>query len=89
MWTDSESRLSDFDRVTLLVRTHVRFSLAGEADKSWLDLERDFLEADYRTIRDRQMELSEREDGLFARSNIKQLKEKMGQEAYDLVTEQR
>jgi engulfment/cell motility protein 1 len=89
MWTDSESRLSDFDRVTLLVRTHVRFSLAGEAGKSWLDLERDFLEADYRTIRDRQMELSEREDGLFARSSIKQLKEKMGQEAYDLVTEQR
>jgi len=89
MWTDSESRLDDFDRVAFLVRSQVRLTLSDEASKTWLHLEKDFLEADYRTIRNRQMETMEREDGLLSRSSVKELKEKLSQEAYQVLSEQR
>ena len=89
MWSDSESRRPDFDRVALLVRTQVRVTLARESQKTWLHLEKDLLESDYRTIRDRQMEMLEKEDGLLSRQSVKELKSKLGKEAYDVVTGQR
>lgn len=89
MWTDSESRLPDFDRVAFLVRYQVRLTLSDEAAKTWLHLERDFLEADYRSIRDKQMETMEREDGLLSRPSVKELKERLSKEAYDVLSEQR
>ena len=89
MWTDSESRLPDFDRLALLIRIQVRLSLADETTKTWLHLEKDFLEADYRTIRDRQMEMLEKEDGILARPSVRELKDKLGKEAYDVLAEQR
>lgn len=89
MWHDSESRSNDFERVSSLVRTQIRLSLADEASKTWLHLEKDFLEADYRTIRDRQMHLLEKEDGMLSKSSIRQLREKLGREAYEAVSEQR
>ena len=89
MWSESESRSPDFDRLSFLVRSQARLSLAEETSKTWLDLERDFLEADYRTIRDRQMELLEKEDGMFSRPSILKLKHKIGKEAYDVLAEQR
>lgn len=57
--------------------------------KTWFDLERDFLTTDYRTIRDRQMNLLEKEGGMMRRSGVKGLKEKVGKEAWDVVCEQR
>ena len=89
MWSESESRLPDFGRLSLLVRSQVQISLADEAGKTWLHLERDFLEAAYRSIRDRQMELLEKEDGMLARPTVRALREKVGREAYDVLAEQR
>lgn len=89
MWSDSESRTADFDRLSMLVRTQVRLTLAGEAIKTWLNLERDFLESEYRAIRDRQMEMLEKEDGLLTRTSVKELKSKLAREAYSVVTDQR
>ncbi|KIR28517.1 hypothetical protein I309_02441 [Cryptococcus deuterogattii LA55] len=57
--------------------------------KTWFDLERDFLTTDYRTIRDQQMNLLEKEGGMMRRSAVKGLKEKVGKEAWDVVCEQR
>lgn len=89
MWQDSESRLDDLAKVALLVRSQIKFSLADEGTRSWLDLERDFLETNYRTIRDRQMQLLEEEDGMLARPSILELRDKLGKEAYDVLGEQR
>ena len=89
MWQESESRLADFDRLTLLVLSQVRLSLRDEASKTWLHLEHDFLEMDYQTIRGRQMELLEREDGMLARPAIRELREKLRTEAYEVMSEQR
>lgn len=89
MWTDSDSRVSDFDRLSFLVRSQVHLSLSGEASKSWLNLEKDFLELDYRTVRDRQMEMLEQEDGMLNRPSVRELREKLGREAYEVLADQR
>ncbi|RXK38189.1 hypothetical protein M231_04563 [Tremella mesenterica] len=88
MWHESESRLADFARLSFLVRSQIRLSLADEAGKTWLHLEQE-LEADYRTIRDRQLEMLEREDGMLARQAVRELKEKLGKDAYEVMAEQR
>lgn len=89
MWVDSESRLPDFDRLSFLVRTQTRLTLTDEANKTWLHLEKDFLESDYRSIRDVQMEMLEKEDGMLTRPSVKQLREKLGIDAYGVLAEQR
>jgi engulfment/cell motility protein 1 len=89
MWHESGSKVDDLGRVSFLVRSQIRLSLTDEASKSWLHLERDFLEAPYATIRERQMEILEREDGTMNRSAVKQLREKLNGEAQDVMMEQR
>ncbi|ORX39155.1 hypothetical protein BD324DRAFT_618673 [Kockovaella imperatae] len=89
MWSESESRLPDFGRLSLLVRSHVYLSLADEVAKTWLNLEQDFLETEYRSIRDRQMELLEKEDGMLTRPTVRALREKVGRAAYDVLADQR
>lgn len=89
MWQESGSSIHDFDKLALLVRTQVAWSLADEGSKTWLDLERDFLEADYQVIRGRQMELMEKEDGMMTRQTVVELRDKLALESYDVVAEQR
>lgn len=89
MWQDSESRLDDFERLSYLVRSQVRVSLADEHTKSWINLEHDFLGAEYRNIRDRQMEMIDKEDGILERPAMAALREKANREAYDVLAEQR
>ncbi|TXT13206.1 hypothetical protein VHUM_01607 [Vanrija humicola] len=89
MWQDSESRLDDFERLSYLVRSQVRVSLADEHTKSWINLEHDFLGAEYRNIRDRQMEMIDKEDGILERPAMAALREKSNREAYDVLAEQR
>lgn len=52
-------------------------------------LESELLEGDYRTIRDRQMETLEKEDGMMTRPAVLNLKEKLYAEAYDVMSDQR
>jgi hypothetical protein len=89
MWQDSESRLDDFERLSYLVRSQVRITLDDEQSKTWLDLERDFLGSDYRNIRDVQMEMIDKEDGLLERPAISVLRDKVKQEAVEVMLEQR
>jgi hypothetical protein len=63
--------------------------LADEASKTWLHLERDFLETPYATIRERQMEVMEKEDGTMNRPAVLQLRDKLIDEAKDMMMEQR
>jgi len=89
MWHESGSKVDDLGRVTFLVRSQIRLSLADEASKTWLHLERDFLETPYATIRERQMEVLEKEDGTMNRPAVKLLREKLNAEAQDVMMEQR
>lgn len=89
MWAESESRLEDLARVSLLVHSQVRLSLEDEAGKTWLNLEKDLLESEYSVIRDRQMQMLEKEDGMMGRKAVRELREKVGGEAYEVMSEQR
>lgn len=89
MWHESGSKVDDLGRVTFLVRSQIRLSLADEASKTWLHLERAFLETPYATIRQRQMDVLEKEDGTMNKSAIKLLREKLNAEAQDVMMEQR
>jgi len=89
MWQDSESRMDDFERLSYLVRSQVRMTLEDEQNKTWLDLERDFIGSDYRNIRDVQMEMIDKEDGLLERPAVSALRDKVKNEAIDVMTEQR
>ncbi|WWC91077.1 uncharacterized protein L201_006018 [Kwoniella dendrophila CBS 6074] len=89
MWSESASQIPDFPKVSFLVRSQIRLSLSDEGNKTWLNLEQDFLATEYRTIRDRQMELLEKEDGMMSRSAIVELRDKLGREGYEFLSEQR
>nr|ODO03704.1 hypothetical protein L204_00040 [Cryptococcus depauperatus CBS 7855] len=89
MWQESNSQISDFPRLTHLIRSQLSLSLTDESSKTWLHLESDFLSTDYRTIRDRQMDLLEREDGMMQRNAVRSLKEKVGKEVWEVICEQR
>ncbi len=89
MWHESEASSADFARVSLLVRSHISFALADEASKSWLSLEQDLLDTEYRTIRERQMELLEKEDGMMETSALRTLRSHIEREAVAVVQNQR
>lgn len=89
MWHESGSKLEDLGRVSFLVRSQIRLSLTDEASKTWLHLERDFLETPYTTIRERQMEVLEKEDGTMNRPGVKLLREKLNNDAQQVMKEQR
>lgn len=89
MWHDSESRQDDFDRLSYLVASQVRQTLAEEHTKTWLNLERDFLGTKYRDIREGQMEMIDKEDGLLERGAVVALRSKVGKEATEVMADQR
>lgn len=89
MWHESESRSTDFARLSNLVRSQIVFSLANESQATWLSLEQDLLESDYAVIRERQMEMLEKEDGMMGKEGVRGLREILGKEAYEVVSDQR
>ncbi|WRT69192.1 uncharacterized protein IL334_006176 [Kwoniella shivajii] len=89
MWSESASQIPDFPKVSFLVRSQIRLSLSDEGNKTWLNLEQDFLATEYRTIRDRQMDLLEKEDGMMSRPAVRELRDKLGREGYEVLSEQR
>lgn len=64
-------------------------TLQDEQNKTWLNLEQDFIGSDYRNIRDVQMEMIDKEDGLLDRPAVSALREKVKSEAQDVMSEQR
>lgn len=89
MWHDSESRVDDFERLSYLVSSQVRLTLKDEHTKTWLNLENDFLGTDYRNIRDCQMEMIDKEDGLLERPAVVDLRNKVSREAQEVMADQR
>lgn len=89
MWSDSGAALSDFSRVSALVRSQIREALRGESSKTWFDVERDLLESDYRNVRDRQMRELEIEDDFASKASIRNLRGKLYKESFEFVRQQR
>ncbi|PWN49241.1 hypothetical protein IE53DRAFT_155849 [Violaceomyces palustris] len=89
MWTESGAAASDFPRVSALVRSQVKEALKDENTKTWFEIERDFLDSEYRTARDRQMKELEVEDDYSSKASIRNLRGRLYRESYEFVRQQR
>lgn len=89
IWSESGAAISDFARVSALVRSQVKEALRDEASRTWFDVESDFLESDYRVVRDRQMRELEVEDDFTSKSSVRNLRGRLYRESYEFVRQQR
>ncbi|ODO09557.1 hypothetical protein I350_03160 [Cryptococcus amylolentus CBS 6273] len=91
MFHQSSSSSSDLARLLPLMGSHLALTLnpGEEREKTWLDLERAFLHAEYGKVRERQMEMMEREGGMWRSGAVRGLKEVVGREVWGVVCEQR
>lgn len=87
MWGDSGAAFDDFTRVVALVRSQyvlpfhlllciymhrrVKVALRTENARVWHEVEHDFLESEYRSVRDRQMKELELEDDLLSKVPVR------------------
>ncbi|KIY71885.1 hypothetical protein CYLTODRAFT_389592 [Cylindrobasidium torrendii FP15055 ss-10] len=89
MWGESNAATDDFTRVAALVRSQVKVALRTENARAWHEVEHDFLECEYRSVRERQMREIEMEDDLLSKVPIRNLRAKIYKESYEFVREQR
>ncbi|OAX43979.1 hypothetical protein K503DRAFT_679972 [Rhizopogon vinicolor AM-OR11-026] len=89
MWNESGSAAGDFSRIVALTRSQVKVALQSENVKPWHEVEHDFLDCEYRAVRDRQMQELEAEDDLLSKVPVRNLKEKITRESAEFVRQQR
>jgi hypothetical protein len=89
MWQESEATTADFYRVSHLVRSQFTVSLVNEGNKTWLMLEQELLEGEYRDMRERQMDWLEREDGVINSYAVRTLRQTVKDDALEVVLDQR
>lgn len=89
MWSDSGAATTDFSRVASLVRSQVKLALHSETDRPWHEVEHEFLESEYRAVRDRQMKELELEDDLLNKIPVRNLRAKLYKESYEFIRQQR
>ena len=87
MWNESGATVGDFTRVVALVRSQyvfrslavasypyikrVKIALRDESSRQWHEMESDFVDVEYRAVRDRQMKELEAEDDLLSKIPIR------------------
>jgi len=89
MWNESGAALGDFSRVVALVRSQVKVALRNENAREWHEVEHDFLECQYRAVRDRQMKELELEDDILNKVPVRNLRAKLYKESFEFVRQQR
>ncbi|KAF8892151.1 ELMO/CED-12 family-domain-containing protein [Infundibulicybe gibba] len=89
MWSESGAAFGDFPRVAALVRSQVKVALRSENVRAWHEVEHDFIECEYRAVRDRQMKELELEDDLLSKVPVRNLRAKLYKESYEFVRQQR
>ncbi|KAF9461210.1 ELMO/CED-12 family-domain-containing protein [Collybia nuda] len=89
MWSESGAASGDFTRVVALVRSQVKVALRSENVRAWHEVEHDFIEREYRSVRDRQMKELELEDDLLSKIPVRNLRAKLYKESYEFVRQQR
>lgn len=72
LWTDAGATLADLDRLAALGRSQVAFVLGGSGgERTWFEVRRGFLTAEYRAVRERQMREMEVEDDLLSKAPVR------------------
>lgn len=70
MWNSSGATTTDFSRVGVLVRSQVKAALRNER-RGWADVQKEFDQADYTRVRDRQMQELALEDELLSKAPVR------------------
>ncbi|KAI0923725.1 hypothetical protein AcV5_009196 [Taiwanofungus camphoratus] len=89
MWNESGASRGDFPRLVALTRSQVKVALRRENIRPWHEVEQDFLECEYRAVRDRQMQELEKEDDIMSKVPIRNLRAKLYKESFEFVRQQR
>ncbi|KAH9940806.1 ELMO/CED-12 family-domain-containing protein [Epithele typhae] len=89
MWNESASSTGDFPRLVALTRSQVKVALKRENIRPWHEVEQEFLECEYRLVRDRQMKELEMEDDIMSKVPIRNLRAKLYKESFEFVRQQR
>ncbi|EFP76503.1 uncharacterized protein PGTG_02944 [Puccinia graminis f. sp. tritici CRL 75-36-700-3] len=95
MWNESGATTHDFERVGVLVRSHLRNALRNHEDSkgsvktSWMNLVREFENGEYMKVRDRQMQELAMEDSMWNKTPVRNLRGKLYQNAFEFVKTQR
>ncbi|KAH9975737.1 ELMO/CED-12 family-domain-containing protein [Lactifluus volemus] len=89
MWNESGAAVGDFTRVVALVRSQVKVALRQEHVRPWHEMEQDFSDCEYRSVRDRQMKELEQEDDLLSKTPVRNLRTKLFKESKEFVRQQR
>ncbi|OBZ74056.1 Engulfment and cell motility protein 3 [Grifola frondosa] len=89
MWNESGASRGDFPRLVALTRSQVNVALRRENIRPWHEVEQDFLECEYRAVRDRQMQELEMEDDIMSKIPIRNMRAKLYKESFEFVRQQR
>ncbi|GBE86653.1 hypothetical protein SCP_0905330 [Sparassis crispa] len=89
MWNESGASRGDFPRLVALTRSQVKVALRRENIRLWHEVEQDFLECEYRAVRDRQMQELEMEDDIMSKVPVRNMRAKLYKESFEFVRQQR
>ncbi|KAJ7247642.1 ELMO/CED-12 family-domain-containing protein [Mycena haematopus] len=89
MWGESGAAYGDFTRVAALVRSQAKVALRSENVRPWHEVEHDFTECEYRSVRERQMKELEQDDDLLSKIPVRNLRAKLYKESFEFVRQQR
>ncbi|KAF7356574.1 hypothetical protein MVEN_00991100 [Mycena venus] len=89
MWGESGAAYGDFTRVAALVRSQAKVALRSENVRPWHEVEHDFRECEYRSVRERQMKELEQDDDLLSKIPVRNLRAKLYKESFEFVRQQR
>ncbi|KAJ7612462.1 ELMO/CED-12 family-domain-containing protein [Mycena polygramma] len=89
MWSESGAASGDFTRVAALVRSQAKVALRSENVRPWHEVEHEFNECEYRSVRERQMKELELEDDLLSKIPVRNLRAKLYKESFEFVRQQR
>lgn len=89
LWSESAAGSDDFARVAALVQSQIKLALRDESTRQWHEMESDFVNSEYRDIRERQMKELELTDDLLNKPPVRNLRAKLYKESYAFVRQQR
>ncbi|KAI0794191.1 ELMO/CED-12 family-domain-containing protein [Fomes fomentarius] len=89
MWNESGASTGDFPRLVALTRSQVKVALKRENIRPWHEVEQEFLDCEYRAVRDRQMQELEMEDDIMSKIPVRNLRAKLYKESFEFVRQQR
>ncbi|ORY00434.1 hypothetical protein K493DRAFT_103700 [Basidiobolus meristosporus CBS 931.73] len=89
MWTEMKATITDFAKVSALVRSQIFFTLRDEPKIYLYQFEQSMLEVPYHVVRERQLKELEQEDDLLSKLAVRNLRERLYKESYQFVKEQR